>query len=301
MAKKLSRNAPCPCGSGKKIKHCCGEKARTWKPIDFGSFQTAGPLRVRPVAQTIQESSIVQWLIDCARRMTLKAMQPSSGPGDVLIALLLTVTAAEAAANRLLEALVSQAEWEGKDGAKSVEKLPFLEKWEKLSDLLRLTPPLRRGEGALQAFRYTLQARHDLVHFKHGKNAKVFEARGPEQVLYDVPANIEIDAALLSAPKDQVVSSPVEESLQGTKAEGYYLSFANVLMPVLDASPMTDPSLRHAIREMRVALGVEQDAAPVVEASGAQAPTSLSEFPPESGRDANVHFRHGQRHQHAPE
>ena len=23
-SKKISRNAPCPCGSGKKFKHCCG-------------------------------------------------------------------------------------------------------------------------------------------------------------------------------------------------------------------------------------------------------------------------------------
>ena len=22
---KISRNAPCPCGSGKKYKHCCGK------------------------------------------------------------------------------------------------------------------------------------------------------------------------------------------------------------------------------------------------------------------------------------
>ena len=24
-SKKISRNAPCPCGSGKKYKHCCGK------------------------------------------------------------------------------------------------------------------------------------------------------------------------------------------------------------------------------------------------------------------------------------
>jgi len=258
MAKKLSRNAPCPCRSGEKIKHCCGEKARGWKPVDFGSFQLAGPVRIQPVAQTIEESSIVQWLIDCARRMTLKAMQPNVGPGDVVIALLLTVTAAEAAANRLLEALVSADEWEGKGGGKSIEKLRFLAKWEKLSDLLRLTPPLRRGEGALQAFQQTLQARHDLVHFKHGKNTTVFEARGPQQVLYDVPAQIQIDPGFLAAPKDQVVRSPVEDSLQPSKVEGYYLTFANVLAPVLDACPTTDPSLRYAVREMRAALGVEE-------------------------------------------
>ena len=23
-SEKISRNAPCPCGSGKKYKHCCG-------------------------------------------------------------------------------------------------------------------------------------------------------------------------------------------------------------------------------------------------------------------------------------
>jgi len=25
---KVGRNAPCPCGSGKKHKHCCGRRAR---------------------------------------------------------------------------------------------------------------------------------------------------------------------------------------------------------------------------------------------------------------------------------
>ena len=25
VAKKIPRNAPCPCGSGKKYKHCCGK------------------------------------------------------------------------------------------------------------------------------------------------------------------------------------------------------------------------------------------------------------------------------------
>ncbi len=27
--KKLSRNAPCPCGSGKKYKHCCGKTVKS--------------------------------------------------------------------------------------------------------------------------------------------------------------------------------------------------------------------------------------------------------------------------------
>jgi hypothetical protein len=31
MSKKIGRNDPCPCGSGKKYKHCCGNKAATAK------------------------------------------------------------------------------------------------------------------------------------------------------------------------------------------------------------------------------------------------------------------------------
>jgi hypothetical protein len=261
MASKLSTNAPCPCGSGKKIKRCCGEKARTWKPFDFGAFQLAGPLRLTAVAQSIEESPVAHWLIGCARQMTIKAMQPDAGHIDVLIALLLTATAAEAAVNRLLEALVSRDEWEGKGKAKSVERLPFLDKWEKLSETLAMDPPLRRGEWPLQALQQTLQARHDLVHFKHSKNTKVYEARGAQQILYG-PTHLEIDPALLDAPKEQVARSPVEDSLQPSKAEGYYLSFADVLVPVLDACPTTDSSLAHAVAEMRKYLGVVESETP---------------------------------------
>jgi hypothetical protein len=257
MVEKLSRNAPCPCGSGNKIKRCCGERARTWKPIDFGSFQLAGPVRVQAIAQTTEESPVAHWLIDCARQATLKAKQSNAVHADVLVALLLTVTAAEAVVNRLLEALVSPAEWEGNGSrAKPVERLPLTEKWEKLSKTLALDPPFRRGEGVLQAFQQTLQARHDLIHFKHGKNAKVFEARGAQQVVYDVPMNIDIDPDLLVAPKEQVARSSVEDSLQPSRAEGYYLSFAEMLVPVLNACPTNDPSLAYAVDKMRNALGV---------------------------------------------
>ena len=34
MAKKLSRNAPCPCGSGRKYKHCCIRKDFEWVKVD---------------------------------------------------------------------------------------------------------------------------------------------------------------------------------------------------------------------------------------------------------------------------
>ncbi len=28
VSKKTGRNAPCPCGSGKKAKHCCGAETK---------------------------------------------------------------------------------------------------------------------------------------------------------------------------------------------------------------------------------------------------------------------------------
>lgn len=34
--KKLARNSPCPCGSGKKYKHCCIHKDFDWVEMDDG-------------------------------------------------------------------------------------------------------------------------------------------------------------------------------------------------------------------------------------------------------------------------
>ena len=30
---KIDRNAPCPCGSGKKYKKCCAEKPSLWQKV----------------------------------------------------------------------------------------------------------------------------------------------------------------------------------------------------------------------------------------------------------------------------
>src|SRR5215207_8760732 len=42
--KKLSRNAPCPCGSGKKYKHCCYHKGFEWVEDEQGTVQQSVPL-----------------------------------------------------------------------------------------------------------------------------------------------------------------------------------------------------------------------------------------------------------------
>jgi uncharacterized protein YecA (UPF0149 family) len=31
---RIGRNDPCPCGSGKKFKHCCLDKMRPSNPLD---------------------------------------------------------------------------------------------------------------------------------------------------------------------------------------------------------------------------------------------------------------------------
>jgi hypothetical protein len=42
--KKLSRNAPCPCGSGKKYKHCCHGKGFEWQEDEAGKLYKSVPL-----------------------------------------------------------------------------------------------------------------------------------------------------------------------------------------------------------------------------------------------------------------
>ena len=44
MAKKLSRNAPCPCESGKKYKHCCIGKDFEWIEAENGQIERRIPL-----------------------------------------------------------------------------------------------------------------------------------------------------------------------------------------------------------------------------------------------------------------
>jgi hypothetical protein len=42
--KKLSRNAPCPCNSGKKYKHCCWGKGFDWEEDEGGTLYQSTPI-----------------------------------------------------------------------------------------------------------------------------------------------------------------------------------------------------------------------------------------------------------------
>jgi hypothetical protein len=51
--KKLSRNAPCPCGSGKKYKHCCWGKNFDWEEDESGN-------RFRSIPMTQEMADILE-------------------------------------------------------------------------------------------------------------------------------------------------------------------------------------------------------------------------------------------------
>jgi hypothetical protein len=52
--KKLSRNAPCPCGSGKKYKHCCYGKGFEWQADEEGRIFRSSPMSPE-VAEILME------------------------------------------------------------------------------------------------------------------------------------------------------------------------------------------------------------------------------------------------------
>jgi hypothetical protein len=72
--KKLSRNAPCPCGSGKKYKHCCYDKGFTYNQNDDGTISKS-----IPVPDEIAD------LLDEQRQMFIDQHGREPGPGDPLL------------------------------------------------------------------------------------------------------------------------------------------------------------------------------------------------------------------------
>jgi SEC-C motif len=52
--KKLSRNAPCPCGSGKKYKKCCWGKDFDWEEDESGNLYKSIPMS-QEMADILQE------------------------------------------------------------------------------------------------------------------------------------------------------------------------------------------------------------------------------------------------------
>jgi hypothetical protein len=60
--KKLSRNAPCPCGSGKKYEACCWNKGFDWALDEDGTVYKSMPLspEVREVLEKVRQQFIAK-------------------------------------------------------------------------------------------------------------------------------------------------------------------------------------------------------------------------------------------------
>lgn len=71
--RRLSRNAPCPCGSGKKYKHCCFRKDCDWLEDDDGNIFKSVPL-----------SDEMTELLDEQRHAFVKQHGREPGPDDLV-------------------------------------------------------------------------------------------------------------------------------------------------------------------------------------------------------------------------
>ena len=60
--KKLSGNAPCPCGSGKKCKHCCWDKGFEWVEDEAGTVYRSTPMtpEVREALEQLRQAFVAR-------------------------------------------------------------------------------------------------------------------------------------------------------------------------------------------------------------------------------------------------
>ena len=54
---RTGRNDPCPCGSGKKFKHCHATKQDQWSPILLAALIVAAFLAVIVIVSNVRQSS----------------------------------------------------------------------------------------------------------------------------------------------------------------------------------------------------------------------------------------------------
>jgi hypothetical protein len=70
---KLSRNAPCPCGSGKKYKHCCLGKGFAWARDEQGH-----------IGRNVPVSAEMAALLQQQQRKFRQHFGREAGPDDLL-------------------------------------------------------------------------------------------------------------------------------------------------------------------------------------------------------------------------
>ncbi len=81
---RIKRNQPCPCGSGKKAKHCCLEKIKALEavPAEFRARFVANSILQQPIAREIvNEIKEPTWVgsidaADCQLEVTSEEQRP---------------------------------------------------------------------------------------------------------------------------------------------------------------------------------------------------------------------------------
>lgn len=199
--------------------------------VSDGDFQLSLRREAKAVAVIEEDSKLPLWLLANAKAVAMHNCRvQGASEWDGFIALTSICTAAEALANRLLEPLVSPQEWNGL-GKKSVERWSPADKWVKLSALLKTDPTFTHGTEPMQSLKELIDARNDLVHFKHGKNVRRFETEIPFRLGTTLPT----PEQMVKAPRSKVLQEGcVEPTLAPSLAASYYKAFERVLLPVLD-------------------------------------------------------------------
>ncbi|WP_242355952.1 hypothetical protein [Anaeromyxobacter sp. SG64] len=200
--------------------------------------------KVTAVATVEEDSRLPLWLLANAKAAaTHNCVLPDAAEWEGFVALTAVCTAAEAIVNRLLEPLVTTAEWDG-SGKKSLERKSVVEKWIKLSTLLRTTPPFNAGSEPIQSFAKVVEARNSLVHFKHGKNVRVFESEMKFRLGHRIPSPEEVAKR---PPRKILQEGVVEPTLAPTNGPTYFAAFERVLLPILErcaGTPLNDVANR---------------------------------------------------------
>lgn len=166
-------------------------------------------------------SMLPMLMVNYARNAHLTVVQGATTRLEPLQALLFTSTAGEAVVNFMLEPMMAPNEWQ------AIERHGQERKWTRLSRELGLGPALERAREPLAGFLRTLEARHHIVHFQHGKNVQRVES--PPIPLTSGQAFLPMSAMRAVSP------AAAEDALRPENAVTYFPSLDRLLRYVLPA------------------------------------------------------------------
>jgi hypothetical protein len=81
---KINRNDPCPCGSGKKYKKCCGLKESSGKKTRLNALSSVTPLSSTPHQPSLALAQRVFKVISAQPEPAAPASEPAQARPDAL-------------------------------------------------------------------------------------------------------------------------------------------------------------------------------------------------------------------------